>query len=331
MANSYPIETIPAAAISEIIGGTPAVVIETDGNNSIIESLKRLNAHSEYTLYHTNPGIGQLAQTLQRTAESGIKTIVLCGKRPPIIKSLISSAISAALISPGSEDSSPWGMPYQAISQPTFEEFAHLGYQTYRYHKETLSLLRSSYFQELRLGVLRSDISLAEPLLRTKEYIFIDLNSVRHSDFPDNKFSSPNGLYAEELCQLARYIGMGQSIKSIFIYGYPSDLKADSVSAALTAELIWHIVEAISSNIIEDPSNAANDDLFLRKIVSMGQEGQDLVFVTSSSTGRWWMEVPRLKEGDFLYFPCSNSDYLTACSGEVPLRWLFFFQKINPN
>ena len=307
MANSYPIETIPAAAISEIIGGTPAVVIETDGNNSIIESLKRLNAHSEYTLYHTNPGIGQLAQTLQRTAESGIKTIVLCGNRPPIIKSLISSALSAALI------------------------FAHLGYQTYRYHKETLSHLRSSYFQELRLGVLRSDISLAEPLLRTKEYVFIDLNSVRHSDFPDNKFSSPNGLYAEELCQLARYIGMGQSIKSIFIYGYPSDLKADSVSAALTAELIWHIVEAISSNIIEDPSNAANDDLFLRKIVSMGQEGQDLVFVTSSSTGRWWMEVPRLKEGDFLYFPCSNSDYLTACSGEVPLRWLFFFQKINPN
>jgi hypothetical protein len=63
----------------------------------------------------------------------------------------------------------------------------------------------------------------------------------------------------------------------------------------------------------------------------MGEHGQDIVFVTSSSTGRWWMEVPEIKINKNQYIPCSYSDYLAACSGDVPIRWLFFFQKINPN
>jgi len=94
--------------------------------------------------------------------------------------------------------------------------------------------------------------------------------------------------------------------------------------------VLWHLVEGIAANISEDPSDKSTEEKFIKKIVSLGEDGQDIVFVTSISTARWWMEVPQIKEGINQYIPCSHQDYLTAFNGEIPMRWLFFFQKINP-
>jgi hypothetical protein len=167
--------------------------------------------------------------------------------------------------------------------------------------------------------------------MRNKEYFFIDLKAVRNSDFPGNPTNSPNGLYAEEMCQLARYAGMSQKFKTLFLYGMPSDLKANPAAGELAAETIWHITEAMAANLQEDPSDNSREEYFIKKIVSMGEDGQDITFVTSRSTGRWWVEIPVLEKSDNVHIPCSYTDYLTARSGDVPIRWLFFFQKLNPN
>jgi hypothetical protein len=124
---------------------------------------------------------------------------------------------------------------------------------------------------------------------------------------------------------------MGQNLKTTYIFGYPSKSKPNSTSTQLLAEILWHIFEALSSNIYEDPGNIETGDIFLRKIVSMGNDGQDLFFVTSTSTGRWWMEIPEVNTNNNQYVACSFSDYSAACSGEIPLRWLYYFQKINHN
>ncbi len=329
MENNYPLEVIPTAAISVAIEGTPALIVDTTGNSAMAGFLKKLHAHSKYKLYYTRLGINQLPKTQKLAAELGIKTIVLCGDKIPGLTTIISSNnFTASMISPGS---SILGENIQkTILQSTYlTEFSYIGYQSYRTNISEIRELNDRNFEELRLGILRKDISLAEPLIRTKEYSFIDLRSVRLCDFPNNPLNSPNGLYAEEICQLARYIGMSQKLKTLFIYGIPSDLKSNLPAGELTAEIIWHVIEALSSNIDEDPHSVQKEELFLKKIVSMGQDGQDLVFITSRSTGRWWMEVPCIKSSKNICVPCSLSDYATACSGDVPIRWLFFFQKFN--
>lgn len=331
MSSNYSIEIIPAAAISEAIAGTPALIIDNTGSDHMASVIGKLYSNGQYKTYFTRPGINQLPKTIELANSLGIKTVVLCGEHLPRLKDIFGEKeYSAALISAGSPINSKDTLLRHILKDPLAVEFAHIGYQSYRYSPKDMHLLRERNFEEIRLGVLRDDNTLCEPMLRTKDQIFIDLNAVRCSDFPNNTTFSPNGLYAEEICQIARYAGMGQKVKNIYIYGYPSTLEPNPIAAELTAEVFWHIAEALSSSVDEDPGNSAMEDMFLRKIVSMGEEGQDIVFVTSCSSGRWWMEVSEVKTTNIQYIPCSYQDYLTACSGEIPLRWLFFFQKINP-
>jgi hypothetical protein len=329
---NYSIEVIPAAAVSEAISGTPALIIDTTGNDEMAKLLGALHAVSNKKVYYTRPGINGLSKTLSVAEQAGITSIVMGGKSvPDYSKFLPDTSYSAALIAPGSSSEDTCGLLKEILTNTNTSEFAHIAYQTYRYDSSLLRNLKERQFEEIRLGELRKEISLAEPLLRNKEYVFIDVRSVRFSDFPDNDTHSPNGLYAEEICQLARYTGMGQRVKQIHLFGYPSKSKAESPSSQLTAEVLWHLTEALATNKDEDPASSGKEEQFLRKIVSMGEHGQDIVFVTSSSTGRWWMEVPEIKTGKNQYIPCSYSDYMSACTGDVPIRWLFFFQKINPN
>ena len=329
---NYSIEIIPAGAIGGAIAGAPALIVDTTGSDEMAKLLGALHSVSNKKIYYTRPGINGLAKTLEIAQESGIKCIILGGKELPALSVAIpAESYTASLVSPGSDTGDSGNLLSHILSDKSSSEFSHIAYQTYRYRATDMKTLKERQFEELRLGELRKDISLAEPLLRNKEHIFIDLRSVRYSDFPDNDTHSPNGMYAEEICQIARYAGMGQNVKRIYLFGYPSKCKADSPSSQLVAEVLWHVAEALAINKKEDPGATGKDDHFLRKIVSMGEHGQDIIFVTSTSTGRWWMEVPEIKTNSNQYIPCAYSDYAKACSGEVPIRWLFFFQKINPN
>lgn len=324
------VETIPVAALSEATPRCVAMIVNATGSSSIIDAINSLYFHSAGRVFCVEPGVNQLTKTLEICRELSLRTIVLLGEELP--EELINVKItgdSIALVSPGS-DNGKTSIPDFCIKSEEIIDFAHIGYQLYRYNPKTLRQLRANFFEEMRLGTIRNDISLAEPLIRSKESLFLDIKCVRSGDFPENKDRLPNGLFAQELCQLARYIGMGQSLIHCFLYGFPNDFKKASSTPLLVAETVWHIIEALSSNIPEDPGVKENDEHFLRKIVSMGQEGQDLIFITSKNTGRWWMEIQDINSNQNHYIPCSFSDYQAAFGGEIPLRWLFFYQKINP-
>ncbi|MCK9303818.1 MAG: hypothetical protein PHP30_05090 [Bacteroidales bacterium] len=322
------LEQIPAAAISDTCRDAVSVIINNSGDNSIIGNLESLCPQRSYKVYYTEPGIGQLNEVLEMCSQSRIPALTICGKDcNEILDSNIPAGSFVTLISPGSgwEDNTL----ERLLDKGNICEFSHIAWQNYFYNPDLLDRTRAKSFEELRLGLIRKDLTLTEPPIRSSHYIFLDLNSVRVCDYPGNIRKTPNGLYADEICQVARYIGMGQNLKAVFIYGFPSESKPDSVSTELAAEILWHISEALSSNISEDPSLPGNEDSFLKKIVSMGKEGQDIVFINSSLTGRWWMQIPEVKTSDNLFIACSYTDYLTACNGEIPLRWLFFFQKFN--
>ncbi|MFA5848792.1 MAG: hypothetical protein WC833_02825 [Bacteroidales bacterium] len=331
MKNKGFLEIIPAAAISESCLDSAAIIINTTGDSSVVNSLSELFPQSGYKVYYVEPGINQLKETLALCSSLKIRSIVLCGEELPELKSIMpEKTYSAALVSAGSNEDKSNILAY-LLEDRLVSDFSHIAYQSYKYDPKLLQKTKEKCFEDLRLGSIRGDISRIEPHLRSVNYIFLDLRSVRYSDFPESLTKSPNGLYSEEICQLGRYIGMGQNLITAFIYGYPSKSKPKSSSAQLAAEILWHMFEAISSNVIEDPAVPDVEKLLLRKIVSMGQEGQDLDFYTSSSTGRWWMKIPEVNNNNNQYVACSYSDYITACSGEIPMRWLFFFQKINHN
>ena len=64
MSSNYSIEIIPAAAISEAIAGTPALIIDTTGSDRMASVIGKLYSHGQYKTYFTRPGINQLAKTI---------------------------------------------------------------------------------------------------------------------------------------------------------------------------------------------------------------------------------------------------------------------------
>lgn len=326
------IEKVPLSVIAGAKGRYTAIIINTTGNNSITESLGFLYTHSKYKIGVIETDKAGLNETIAICSTTGAKLIVLGDDAIPEFNLVTPvSGFSCALISTGSYNGKKDNILDLIIENNRVTDFSHIGFQQYKYDPDRLHLLREKYFESLRLGLLRENITSAEPLIRGKEYLFFDMNSIRVSDFPENHEKSPNGLYAEEACQIGRYIGMNQNLRICYIFGYKPESLPGSSSSQLAAEIIWHISEGIASSVDEDPSLSEKDDYFHRKIVSMGEEGQDMIFVTSSFSGRWWMEIPEFKNNRTRFVPCSLSDYQCACNGEVPLRWIFFFQKINPN
>jgi hypothetical protein len=331
-ANNSSFEAIPAAALSDLTTGSAlAVIINTTGESHIFKALGELYSHSSYKVYYVEPGVSQLRKTLELCDKMMLRTVVLCGEELPAIETFLpDKSYSGTLISAGSEFNSTDILTH-ILSDRNAEYFSHVGYQLFRYNPSKLSTIRNRFFEEMRLGTLRGGINNAEPLMRNSTHFFVDMRSVRQADFPDNSYKLSNGLYGEEICQLARYIGMGQRFKALYLFGYLPKSKYGTTSSQITAEVLWHLFEAMAASISEDPGITVSEEMFNKKIVSMGQEGQEIVFISSPTTGRWWMIVPDIKDNFNHFIACSYSDYLTAYSGEIPLRWLFFYQKINPS
>jgi hypothetical protein len=53
--------------------------------------------------------------------------------------------------------------------------------------------------------------------------------------------------------------------------------------------------------------------------------GEEIVFIRSNRTERWWMKLPTDgKRNRYLsqhLLPCTLADYQQACANEVPERW----------
>ena len=54
----------------------------------------------------------------------------------------------------------------------------------------------------------------------------------------------------------------------------------------------------------------------------------DLVFVKSSLTDRWWIKF-RDNVDNTLYISCSHEDYLKANRNEVPERWIIAADRLS--
>lgn len=332
MNDSKFIEKLPLSVIAGGHGRYSAIILNTTGNKSILQSLGELYPQADYKVGTTDIAKDEVNEALALCSSTGAIVIVLGDDAAPDTRGVTpATGFSACLISSGGDKGINGNVLGKMLKNEMLNDFSLIAFQQYKLNPSIPVTMREKFFESIRLGVLRENVEMAEPLMRDKEYLFFDLNSVRYSDFPENLEQSPNGLYAEEACQLGRYAGMNQKLRVCSIYGFNPSSSPGSPSSQLVAEIIWHILEGKSASANEDPSSKSKEEYFLRKIVSMGDDGQDMIFVTSNISGRWWMEIPDFKNNCSRFVACSLSDYQSAYNGEVPLRWIFFFQKINPN
>lgn len=216
-------------------------------------------------------------------------------------------------------------------TQPNYLfNFSNIGYQTYLTDPKELHLTNQLFFDAYRLGEVRGNILTTEPIIRGSEIVTVSLDVVKAADFRSNQNPQPNGLYAEEICQLMRFAALSEKSKVLLL----TDIKFDSqeeVDALLVAEMLWCFFEGFYMRKTEMPH--AKSKGFLKYRVALKNDEFHLIFYKSLKTDRWWMEVPVPPEFANKYrkhhlIPCNYDDYKVATEDDLPDRWWKAYKKM---
>ncbi|OIO99566.1 MAG: hypothetical protein AUJ98_10760 [Bacteroidetes bacterium CG2_30_33_31] len=218
------------------------------------------------------------------------------------------------------------------LHQPNFLfNLTNIGYQSYFVDYEAINLMKKLYFDVYRLGIVHADMEKTEPLIRNSDIVSFDLSAIRQSDAPGNLNASPNGFYGEEACQIARYAGISDKVSSIGFYEFNPLVDKNNQTAYLLSQMIWYFIEGFYNRKGDAPHKDKSD--YLKFIVPIDQNIDEIVFYKSQKSSRWWMEIP-LTSNEFEKYkrhfmvPCSYQDYEDATAGEVPDRWWQVYQKL---
>jgi len=207
--------------------------------------------------------------------------------------------------------------------------YTNIGHQTYFVDHGDLDFLRDNFHNSIRLGEFRQDPGKVEPYLRDAAFLSLDMNAIRQADSPGCIKPSPNGFTGEEICQISRFAGLSNSMKTFGVFNILPVADLGEQSTHLAAQLLWYFMDGVSQRIEENPH--ASPKSFKKFIVSLNDMDHDIIFYKSLETDRWWFEVPVLQKSRsrHILISCSHDDYQRACNHEIPDRWLNAFQKLN--
>ncbi len=202
------------------------------------------------------------------------------------------------------------------------KHFSNIGYQTYLNDQQVINRFKKHNFDLIRIGEARSSLGEIEPLFRDSEFISLDIAAVRQSDAPGTFAPSPNGFYTEEICLLARYAGLSDKLKVFSLFEVNPVLDSRNQTSALSAQILWFFMEGISQrNPESEMIGLDKNGRFVQYHVSIDNLDEELLFIKSTVTNRWWMEI-KSNKGEIRYLACSYNDYLKANDGEIPPRWM---------
>ena len=211
----------------------------------------------------------------------------------------------------------------------TFSHYINIGYQTYLNDQQIINRFLKRQSELIRIGDVRQAIYLTEPLFRDSDVAIFDISAVRQSDAPGTISTSPNGFYGEEICLLARYAGISDKLKVFGLFDVNPDYDIRNQTTGLAAQILWFFLEGFSQKQYETPLlNISNSGRFIKYHVRITDLEDDLIFVKSSLTDRWWIEIPAENDQNF-YVACSHEDYLKANRNEVPERWVQAVERLK--
>ncbi|RIA08862.1 arginase family enzyme [Flavobacteriaceae bacterium MAR_2010_72] len=204
--------------------------------------------------------------------------------------------------------------------------YSTIGYQTYFNSQEEIDLMDNLYFEAYRLGEVSNKLNLVEPVMRDAHIVSMDLKSVKASEVCFKQSISPNGLDGKQICAISRYAGISNKVSSFGVYEYKPT--QGGLNAMLTAQIIWYFVEGVNCRTKDD--DFSDEKSYQKYNVLIDNE--ELIFLKSVKTGRWWIEIPflpdvnnKLKKHTLL--PCTHEDYIEASHGKIPERWYKAYKK----
>ena len=210
-------------------------------------------------------------------------------------------------------------------------DYTNVGHQGYMTDPDTLDLLERLQFEAVRLGDLLANIRQIEPVIRNADLVTIDAACIRASDHPASVHASPNGMTAEQFCQLCKYVGMSDRLLAVGLFEHNPDLDDRERGAHLMAQGIWHVLDGIFNQKGDHPKCTTED--YLKYVVDLPGEDHEIAFYKSPKSDRWWMDVPVPTTAKnnllpSLLVPCSYEEYVEASNGSLPDRWWRTFQKL---
>lgn len=209
------------------------------------------------------------------------------------------------------------------------DNFIIMGYQSYLNDPQVINRLKKRNYDLLRMGEVRQDIQETEPAFRDSALVSFDISAIRQSDAPGTFAPSANGFYGEEICLLSRYAGLSDSLQAAGFFEVNPLLDSRRQTTSMAAQMIWFFLEGFAQKQNESALlGRENGGRFVNYHVSIEDSSEDLVFIKSNITNRWWIEYTDGK-GARHYIACSYNDYLMAGENEIPPRYLKAVSRIN--
>lgn len=210
--------------------------------------------------------------------------------------------------------------------------YAHLSYQSYFVGAHNVEFMDKLYFEYYRLGGIRERIEETEPIIRNSDMLIFDFSAIKRNEGGIVEHFSPNGLKAEDACQMMWYAGMNDKLSSVGLFEVNTLLDKTQVSPHLAAQMIWSFIEGFFNR--KDDTPIKNHPDYETYVVPIQNGKFNIHFIRSHKTGRWWMEVPYPPHLTQNYerhtmVPCSSKDYEMAINDQLPDRWWQTYNRIS--
>lgn len=195
-----------------------------------------------------------------------------------------------------------------------------IGSQVHFSPQASLDFLDQKYYDYIRLGQAKSNLSELEPFIRDADLLCFNLAALKQSEAPGVVDPSPSGFVVEDACQIMRYAGMSDKLKALGIYGYRSSTDRKNQTAQAVAQMIWYFIDGFYNRKGDFPASTKG---MTEYIVEFKKLDYQLTFWYSAKSGRWWMQIPVKTQAKYKrhrLVPCSYNDYIMACQDELPER-----------
>lgn len=233
---------------------------------------------------------------------------------------------------PDSETNSDGFISQLLLQRPCYLfNHANIGLQAPFASKAEFELFEKLYFDICRLGEFNADFRKAEPHLRNSDILSIDFKSIRASELLNVNYTSPNGFYADQICQISKYAGISDKLTSFGVFNFIPEKKPVTASALL-AQIIWYFMDGFAQRKGDFPVGSKKD--YLKFTVHLDDFKDEVIFYKSNKSERWWMEVPYPPQAGSKYerhhlVPCDMQDYEQAMKNEIPNLWWKTYQKLG--
>jgi arginase family enzyme len=230
------------------------------------------------------------------------------------------SHIGAALAVNHAENNLENSYLYNIFNTNYLKKYNLIAYQSYFIKKDIATIVHNYQFDSLRVGKIRENIFEAEPFIREADLVCFDIQAIRHSDAPAQLSPSPNGLFGDEACMLARFAGSSDIVSTFGIYNFNTEEDIKNITAHQVSQMIWYFVEGVMLRKQDYPIVDEQDFYSFAVII----DEEDFIFLKSKKTDRWWMKIKVIRMGKSVFHlvPCTYRDYQTALNGEIPESWM---------